>query len=163
MGAILPMGKALVKSIMLFRGKRYRSPFVAGLAFAGYNKYFEKGNPNAWLTRDLPLVSDRGDDPYTSFIFTLSAYHDLFTMLENISKRSWYDSYPKELPTLIMSGTMDPVGQYSEGPRRVFEGLSSRGAAVDIRMYEDARHELFNELCREEVFRDIRDFLERLV
>jgi alpha-beta hydrolase superfamily lysophospholipase len=135
---------------------------VANLSFGGYNKYFEKGHKNAWLTRELDLVDGRDIDPYTNFIFTLSAYYDLFTMLGKISKKEWYESYPKELPTLLMAGTMDPVGQYGEGVRRVYDELSRQElSSLDIKMYEDARHELFNEICRDEVFADIKEFLAR--
>jgi alpha-beta hydrolase superfamily lysophospholipase len=59
-----------------------------------------------------------------------------------------------------MAGGDDPVGNYGDGIREIYDGLSKAGAAVlDVEIYEGARHELFNETNRAEVFRDICDWL----
>lgn len=165
MGAILPLGKALVKAISFFKGKRYRSKFVAGLAFSGYNKYFKKENSiYSWLTRDLPLVCHRGEDKFTSFIFTVTAYHDLFTMVGSSNSDKWFKNYPQNMKTLILSGDMDPVGNYGKGPSFVFKKLIENGSAETlIKLYPDARHELFNETCREEVFSDICSWMDEII
>lgn len=162
MGIILPLGKALVKTVTLFRGKRHRSPFVASVAFAGYNSKFPKGEgKNAWLTRDLDKVADRDGDKRTNFIFTLSAYYDLFCAVGRSNSKKWFAEYPQEIPTLIMSGDMDPVGNYGEGPKYVYKRLLVRGVAdLKLKLYEGARHELFNELDREAVFADITSWLD---
>lgn len=162
MGAILPMGKALVNTIMLFRGKKYRSNLVAKISFAGYNSKFPKSEgKNAWLTRDIPLVAGKDKDPKTGFIFTLSAYRDLFEMVGLSNSNKWFSEYPKDLSTLIMSGNMDPVGDYGKGPAYVYKHLLISGASdVAIRIYDGARHELFNETCRDTVFADMVRWLE---
>ena len=162
MGVILPLGKALVKTITLFRGKRYRSQFVKSVAFAGYNSKFPKSEgKNAWLTRDLDKVSDRDGDKRTSFTFTLAAYYDLFCAVGLSNSKKWFDSYQQELPTLIMSGAMDPVGSWGEGPKYVYKRLLVRGVAdLKLKLYEGARHELFNEQNRSEVFADITAWLD---
>lgn len=162
MGVILPLGKALVKTITLFRGKRHRSQFVKSVAFAGYNSKFPKSEgKNAWLTRDLDKVSDRDGDKRTSFTFTLAAYYDLFCAVGLSNSKKWFDSYQQELPTLIMSGAMDPVGNWGEGPKYVYKRLLVRGVAdLKLKLYEGARHELFNEQNRSEVFADITAWLD---
>ncbi len=161
MGVILPLGKALVKTISLFRGKRYRSRFVKGIAFAGYNSKFPKDEgKNAWLTRDLSTVSMRDEEKFTNFTFTLSAYYDLFTAVGASNSKNWFSSYPSDLPTLIMSGDMDPVGNYGNGPKYVYKKLLVRGVTdLSLKLYEGARHELFNETNREKVFADIAEWL----
>ena len=161
MGIVLPLGKALVKTVALFRGKRHRSPFVASVAFAGYNSKFPKSEgKSAWLTRDLERVSDRDTDKRTSFIFTLSAYYDLFSAVSRSNSKKWFSEYQRELPTLIMSGDMDPVGNYGDGPKYVYKHLMIRGVTdLELKLYEGARHELFNELNRAEVFADITTWL----
>ena len=60
-----------------------------------------------------------------------------------------------------MSGDMDPVGAYGKGPRYIYKHLLLSGADADLKLYEGARHELFNESCREEAFADILKFLEQ--
>ncbi len=159
---VLPFGKALASLVAFFRGNRYRSALIHKLALGGYNSKFPKSEGEfAWLTRDVALVEDRKTDKYTSFAFTVSAFKDLFTMLGACNTDKWFSEYPKELPTLIMSGDMDPVGNYGKGPDFVYKRLLLAGCrSVDIKMYEGARHELFNETNREEVFSDILSWVK---
>lgn len=160
-----PMGKALVSLLSCFFGKRHRSKLVNSIAFGSYNNRFDKSEGhNAWLTRDLSRVATRDTDPYTSFLFTLSGYYDLFTMLERCNSKEWFKNYKKSLPTLIMSGLMDPVGDYGKGVMYVYEGLKSEGVEnLSLKTYEGARHELFNEYNMDEVFSDLLLFLEEAV
>ncbi len=157
----LPFGKIVVALLKKIKGERYRSALVRKLSFMGYNSRFDKSEgDDAWLTRAGELVADRKTDVRTNFIFTLSAYNDLFTMLGECNGSLWYSEYPKSLPTLLMAGAEDPVGNYGEGVREVYDGLSKAGVvALDIELYEGARHELFNETNRAEVFRDMCDWL----
>ena len=160
---MLPIGRALISLISLFRGKRYRSGFIAGLAFSGYNSRFDRSEgKNAWLTRDTSKVAGRDDDKFTSFIFTLEGYNELFRMISAANSGKWFNSYPKNMPTVIMSGTMDPVGQYGKGVSYVFKHMLMAGcSSLTLKTYEGARHELFNETdeCRDEVFADILAFI----
>ncbi len=158
---LLVFGKGLVGLFKLIFGERHRSGVVTALAFGSYNSTFPKEEGmNAWLTRDLPRVDGRGDDERTNFMFTLSGYKDLFTALGESNSKSWYSSYPIYLPTLVMSGDSDPVGNYGKGVREVYDGLSNAGVLnLRLKMYEGARHELFNETNREEVFLDIYNWL----
>lgn len=151
---LLGMGMTLAKMIRGIYGPRHRSPLIESLAFGSYNKHYPKEEgPNAWLTREGELVADRDTHPFTSFKFTVSGYIDLFTALRTCNGKAWYRNYPKELPTLVVSGDDDPVGNYGKGPAEVYRGLMLAGATnVELKLYEGARHELFNESCREEYF-----------
>ena len=161
MGIILPFGKGVVSAISLFKGKMHRSKLVASMAFMGYNSKFPKEEgSSAWLTRDVARVSGEDRNKYTTFTFTLAAYRDLFNMVGRSNSKKWFDSYPRELPTLVMSGDMDPVGNYGSGPKYVYKHLLMRGVNdVGIKLYSGARHELFNETCKEEVFDDLTAWL----
>ena len=160
-----PAGKLLVSLLRAFLGSKHRSKFVTGVAFGSYNSHYDKSEgANAWLTRDGATVATRDTDPYTSYIFTLAGYYDLFTMLDECNRVEWYSAYPKALPTLIMSGDDDPVGDYGKGVREVYEGLLASGVErLDLKLYSGARHELFNEINREEVFSDLLAWLESVI
>ncbi len=161
MGAILPMGKALVATVALFRGKRHRSKFIKSIAFMGYNSKFPKEEgSNAWLSRDASQISQKALDPKASFTFTVSAYRDLFSMVGCANSKKWFREYPKSMKTMILSGDMDPVGKYGKGPRYVYKRLLVHGTQdLTIKLYNGARHELFNETCRNEVFTDMENWL----
>lgn len=159
---LVGVGKLLAKSIGTFMGLRHRSELINNMAFGSYNRRYpkEEGH-NAWLTRDLSKVADRDTNEFTSFKFTASAYVDLFTFLDKSNKKAWFRNYPKNMPTLVMSGDMDPVGNYGKGTRYVYNQLMINGANnVTLRLYEGARHELFNETNSDEVFADILAWIE---
>ena len=159
--AILPLGKALVNTVILFCGKRHRSSLVASMAFAGYNSKFDKSEgKHAWLTRDSSKIEGRDEDRLQNFTFTVSAYRDLFCMVGSSNSKKWFREYPTAMRTLIMSGDADPVGAYGKAPRYVYKQLLVSGANdIKLLTYDGARHELFNETCREQVFADIVSWL----
>ena len=162
---LVGVGKALAGLIKSFYGPRHRSELINNMAFGSYNnKYPKEEGHNAWLTRDLEKVAGRDTDEFTLFKFTVSGYIDLFTFLAGSNSKAWFKNYPKSLPTIIMSGDMDPVGNYGKGPRYVYKQLMINGADnVTLKMYEGARHELFNEYNADEVFGDILAWLVGIV
>lgn len=158
---ILGAGKLVVKTIRAFKGERHRSKFVCSLADGGYNKGFDPAEgPGAWLTRDPSMVADRIGNPKNDFIFTLAAYEDLFAMLGGCNDKKWFTDFPKQLRTLVVSGENDPVGDFGKGVRYVYDNLKANGANVELKLYPEARHELFNETNRDEVFADLIAWIE---
>ena len=68
----------------------------------------------------------------------------------------WYQDVPKNLPILLISGAMDPVGGYGKTVSALRDIYVKNGVKdVEIRLYEDARHELLNETNRDEVASDV--------
>ena len=158
-------GLALVKLLRVFCGARHRSKLINAMAFGAYNSKFDKSEGhNAWLTRDTERVATRDTDPYTSYLFTLAGYSDLFTMLKQSNDKRWFKYFPKSMPTLVMSGDMDPVGGYGKGTRQVYDLLAKAGAErLSLKIYPGARHELFNETNREEVFFDLAAWIDKVI
>lgn len=154
-------GKLLVKILRAIKGERHRSGFVCSLADGGYNKGFDPAEGDgAWLTRDPSMVADRVGNPKNDFIFTLAGYEDLFNFLGNCNSSSWFRQFPKDLPTLVISGKEDPVGGFGKGVQYVYDNLAKNGANVELKFFEGARHELFNETNRDEVFSYLVAWLE---
>ena len=149
-------GKVLVKILRAIKGERHRSKFVCSLADGGYNKGFDPAEgAGAWLTRDPSMVADRVGNPKNDFIFTLAGYEDLFTMLGSCNSKQWFVDFPTSLRTLVVSGEKDPVGGFGKGVRYVYDNLKNNGANVELKLYPEARHELFMETNRDEVFADL--------
>ena len=159
---LLPLGKTVIALVRLLRGDRHRSRLVNTLAFGSYNDRFDKLEGEwAWLTRETALVCDRDKDPYTAFKFTAAGYADLFKIIGLSNGAAHFDNFPKNLPTLVISGEADPVGDYGKGVKFVYDSLLDRGCKASLKLYEGARHELFNETNRDEVFSDILAWIER--
>jgi alpha-beta hydrolase superfamily lysophospholipase len=158
---LLPLGKAVISLTRAFRGGHHRSKLVKSLAFGSYNDHFDKSEgSDAWLTRDIAAVASRPTDPHTSYIFTAAGYADLFTMIGECNSKAHFASFPKDIPTLVISGEDDPVGGYGKGVRFVYDSLVGAGVKnTSLKTYAGARHELFNETNKDEVFADILAWL----
>ncbi len=161
-GPVNGAGKALASVIASVRGPRFVSPFLVKANMGHYlDRIQAPVNEDAWLTRDEEVCRAYLADPLCGFPFTASAYRDMLTVLCQVSGKAWFQGFPKDLPVLLAAGGMDPVGGYGEGVRKVFSGLISAGLTdLTCQIWPEDRHEIHNELDREEVFRFITGWLE---
>ena len=156
----IPALLTLVDSLKILHGDKYRSKAVNKLAFGAYTKKItDKVSEYDWISRDPEIVSTYEKDPKCNFIFTLNGFENLAKLLWYVSNEKWFSTYPKTLPTYLIAGSADPVGNYGKGVLSVFNRLSLNGCDVEMKIYENARHELVNETNRREVYNDIADFL----
>ncbi len=163
-GGAIPISKlgiALVKAMIKIKGEKYRSKYFYNLVFGKYNSKID--NPKseyAWLTRDESVVEEYENDPKTHFIFTLSGFKDLITLLDIVNREEWFETFPKKLPVLLISGTEDPVGNYGKGVLQVYNRLIHSGCEnVEIKLIQGARHEVVNELEKEKSYNYLKDFI----
>ena len=131
------------------------------LATGAYNRRIENPvNRSAWLSRDEKVCREFEADPLSNFPFTAAGYRDLFTGLLEISSPQWAQGVPKDLPILLIAGEEDPVGDYGRGPRQVEGWLGQAGVSdLTLKLYPGMRHEVLNELGREQVYGDVLDWL----
>ncbi len=153
---LLTMSAAIKK----VKGDHHRSKTLTKIAFGKYNDRIEDHTSQKdWVTRSKDIVEQFDSDPACSFIFTVNGYDNLSKMLWFVSQDKWFQNYPKDLPTLLIAGTADPVGDYGSGVKTVFEKLFEQGCNVEMKLYEGARHSLVHEPNRAEVMGDIASFL----
>ena len=159
-GAVVTFGRAMAGVICMAKGKHAHSPFLDKTVLGGYDKKFsEPDMPNRWTSRDPEQVARYNADPYCSFTFTAGAYRDLLTLISKVVHGDDINNIPKGLPVILLSGAEDPVGESGKGVRKAKEGLEKAGLSPEMKLYEGARHEIINETNREEVYRDIGDWL----
>ena len=67
----------------------------------------------------------------------------------------------KNLPVLFIAGEGDPVGDYGKGVQKAAEAFRSVGMEnVTLKLYPEARHEILNELNKQEVYRDVSEWMQ---
>ncbi|RHP34405.1 alpha/beta fold hydrolase [Lachnotalea sp. AF33-28] len=162
--AAVVFGRWLSGIMMKVKGARYRSRLLFNLTLGSNNKRIKPlVTANDWLTRDPQIVAKYNADPFCTFIFTVSAYHDFFTLLTDVMKKKDLDKIPAELPVLFISGAEDPVGGYAKGVEAACRQYKEAGIKdVEFKLYEGARHEILNETNREEVCDDILCWLDKI-
>lgn len=154
-------GIALCKVIGFFRGKHHVSKLVGGMAFGGYNARFKEENDSAsWLTKDRACRDKYRGDPFCSFLFQVAAMEDLVKLQKYCNRKKDFRAFPKDLPTFLISGADDPVGDYGAGVKKVEKGMKEAGCDVRAKLYENCRHEILNDTCSDEVMKDLLAFIE---
>lgn len=151
---------SLVKKV---KGPKYISPYLNRLLF-GSKKYTILANRIAfdWLTRSHTVVGAYMHDPYCGFICTASFYHDLLKLTANAASKKLISMTNPELPMFIISGEMDPVGNYGKDIKRLLSLYKNVGFAnIAYKLYPDCRHELLNELNNDEVYKDIHHWISK--
>ncbi|MBQ6950219.1 MAG: alpha/beta fold hydrolase [Clostridia bacterium] len=138
------------------------SKLVDKMAFSGNNKPFRPARTSVdWLSRDEKQVDAYVADPLCGFMFTGRAYADFFGGLYALTDEKRLAKMPKDLPVYFLSGDQDPVGQMGNGVEKVAASFRSAGMKnVTVKLYPGARHELFNEINKEEVDEDLARWLE---
>lgn len=143
------------------KGDHYRSRLLNRMTFGSYNRRFPREEGEyAWLSRDREIVRRYASDPLCNFLFTAAGFRDLLALLRGVSGPRWAERVPKELPILLTSGEEDPVGNYGKGVREVESLLRQAGVRdLTVRLYPGARHEILNEINRQEVYADILNWI----
>ncbi|MDU7030798.1 alpha/beta fold hydrolase [uncultured Robinsoniella sp.] len=146
-------------------GWMYRSRLVDAMAFGGYNRNYKPARTDRdWLCRDEKVVDAYIAEEKCQFLFTLNAYHNLFHGLYKLTFEEYLERMPREMPVLFVAGEDDPVGDQGRGVKKVVETFRKTGMKdISCKLYPDDRHEILNELDRKQVYRDILQWLNRLI
>lgn len=162
MKAGLGVAKFYTKFIKLFKGEKYRSPTITNLVFGPYERAFKKeGILNAWLCSDRDVVDEYNADPKCGFRFTLNGYLTLFNLMGSVYGKQGWRFKELELPIMFVSGAEDPCRVNDAAFKKSVNFLRHRRFRnVFYTLYDDMRHEVFNEPRCEEVFDDIVKFLK---
>ncbi|MCR5732999.1 MAG: lysophospholipase [Lachnospiraceae bacterium] len=149
----------LIGCVSLFRGERYRSPFIQKLTFdKSYEGYDMTGEvpERSWLTKDVEIVKKYYSDPKCNYLFTANGYKGLMEAVKSACSKEDADKISEELPILLVSGAEDPVGARGDGVRRS-EALYKEAGIKNLtcRLFDNDRHEIINETDRDQVYEEI--------
>ena len=159
----LEFALAFVRMNALFFGWHHRSKLIKKLAFGSYNKKFMPyKTDNDWLSADRSNVTAYNADPLCGFAFTNNGYNILFNIIKQACSHKTIESVPKDLPVYFVAGASDPVGSYGKGVKKAKKKFDEADIKdVSITLYEGARHEILNDVCKEDVMRDVLSFFEK--
>ena len=155
-------GKWLAELICRTRGDRCVSDLLDKLSLGSYNTKFKPNRtPVDWLSRDEAAVDAYVKDPRCGFKATAGMFRDMMGGLQFISKPKNLAQMDKTTPIYLFSGGEDPVGSFGKGVKKVYGYFDAQGVK-DLRMklYPGGRHEMFNEINREEVMADLLQWLD---
>ncbi len=160
------VGSVLAKVMnALSRNRTKPSKFMDNMAFGAYNKAFK--NPKTsfdWLSRDEKQVEKYIKDPYCGGVCSISFFENLTGGMAAMGKKKYTKNINPGLPIYIQGGSQDPVSDMGKGLdalKKQYESLGVKRVELDV--YEGARHEIFNELNKDEVYQNTLGFIRSLV
>jgi alpha-beta hydrolase superfamily lysophospholipase len=114
-----------------------------------------------WLSRDPAVSAAFYEDPlnFTADVLKLFGVVDGLRLFGRPGRR-----LPADLPLLILAGSDDALGG-ARSVQRLAESYVRRSGLRDVEaiVYDDARHEVFNEVNRHEVVADLLSWLDARV
>lgn len=156
-------GLRLVRFVSKIRGSHYSNIWITKLSYGkSYKKFDMTGkDPNkSWISRDAELVKKNTADPLCQFLFSMNGYIGLMETVAYVCKQENVKKVPANLPIFFVSGDDDPVGDLGEGVRKVYNMFRRCGKKdLSFKLYEGMRHEILNEIGKEEVYQDILKWL----
>lgn len=161
-GIALKVGSAIAKWEINKHGGKHQSIRMDNLVFGGYNKAFKPNRTKSdWLSSDNQEVDKYINDPYCGTVFTSGFFYDFLRGLIEIEDKKNIDLIPKNIPIYIFSGEKDPVGKNGKGVIDLFNRYKNHGVQdVKYKLYKDGRHEMLNEINRDEVMEDVVKWLD---
>lgn len=163
-GVFIKGGKLIVKGEMKKLGPTEPSQKMHDMNFIDNNQAWQKDEGATgyeWLSRDKEEVQKYIDDPWCGFVSPASIWLEILKGFEKIYDSKNEQKIPKDLPVLFISGALCPIGKKTKLVQANIKRYKvNEMKDVTYNFYKDARHELFNEINREEVFKDVINWLD---
>lgn len=158
---LVDAGIQMAKMIIARKGPMFRSKFLTDMVIGKFNEKFKPNvSKHDWLSSDESMLPYYIADKIGDFNFTASGYLDLFHLQKNANLIKNIQKVPSDLPVILLSGDMDPVGDSGNGVLEVYHNFIKTGHTnTNIKLYPYLRHELLNEIKREEVQQDMMDWI----
>lgn len=156
-------GALFIKPLALLTGRYFNSHLANNLTFYNFNKKFENENSKfAWICSDKEVVRKYEKDPLCGYQVSNSFLLELSQSVAQLYNIEQLRQIRKSLPILIMAGGADPLNNRGKWVLDLFIMYRELGIkSVQLKLYDKMRHEVLNEIGKEQVFEQIFDFLEQ--
>ena len=138
------------------------SPLVDRLSLGAYNRRFRPNRTSAdWLSRDEEQVDAYLADPLCSHKSSVSMFRDMMGGLSTLPAGRTWRGWTRTRRSISSLGTRTRWAAWGKGVRKVYAMFQAAGCRdVTLKLYPGGRHEMFNELDRQQVFDDLLAWLE---
>ena len=135
------------------------------LDLSAFNAPFEPARTDFdWLSRDEAQVDAYIADPRCGFGLSEVDGKQMFVSARQVADAERLGLLRHDLPVYLAVGEHDPVNGQLALVHGLVQRLEQAGLSdVTLKVYEGARHEVFNETNRDEVVADLLAWLDRVV
>jgi len=161
---LMKMGSIVASLVYLFSKEKDKpNNFMNNLSFGSYNKAFKNPkNDFVWLNRDEAEVEKYINDPLCGYVCSTSFFKYMCKGLKEMNSKKALKGIEKDLPILIHGGSMDPVsnqGKDLRGLDTLYKNIGLKN--ITLFVYDGAHHEIYNEINKQEVYKNTINFLNK--
>ena len=155
--ALLPAAIQMVDAVCKKTGETEPNEKLQNLVFGAYNKRVEHPRTEFdWLTRDKAQVDAYIASPKCGFTASAGLLREMMKGIRYIEEPKNLAAMRKDLPVFFIAGGDDPVGSYGKGVRKSADAFRKAGMTdMSLRIYPLGRHEILNEINKDEVYQDV--------
>jgi alpha-beta hydrolase superfamily lysophospholipase len=153
----------MLEGVSKVAGETKPNEMLQKLIFGSYNKKVEHPRTTFdWLTRDDRIVDAYIAHPLCGFTASAGLMREMIRGIHYIQQKGNLEAMNKQLPVFFIAGGDDPVGPYGKGVHTCAEAFRTAGMEdVSVRIYPLCRHEILNEINREQVYHDVLKWVEK--
>lgn len=158
----LPALIKVVEGVCKKTGETNPNETLQGMVFGSYNKKVEHPRTEFdWLTRDAKIVDAYIAHPLCGFTASCGLLREMMKGISYIQQKNNLAAMEKNLPVFFIAGGDDPVGSYGKGVQKCADAFVSAGMSdVKTKIYPLGRHEILNEINKEEVYEDVLHWIQ---
>ena len=161
---MMPHGMLKAMGGLMYLAKSVAPGKLISMTSDSMNKRFpDRDVPHAWLTRDLEIRKEYEADPFCGTPSSLRFNHSMTKMMCQATDPENLKKVPDSLPIAMFCGEDDSAGGFGKGPKTALEIYRKYGKNITLKLYPGARHEVLNEINRDEIYQDILSFLNSVV
>jgi alpha-beta hydrolase superfamily lysophospholipase len=134
------------------------------LDLSAFNAAFQPARTDFdWLSRDESVVDAYLTDPLCGFGIDATSAKEMFAGARRLADPAEVARMPHYLPLYVAVGSKDPVNAELALMWALVDRYRAAGLDdVTVRVYDDGRHEILNEINRAEVIDDLLQWLQRV-
>jgi len=154
---------SFIKFTRIFRKQTYFHKFLNSVFYKNYNRPLKNTSTDFdWLSSNPDEVNKYIRDPLCGFHLSLGFFKNLAQGSLQMLKTEKHLRFRKNFSTLIISGKVDPVGNFGKDPMQVEKKYINQGFYRTKLILLEGRHELLNETpdIRLRTYQTIESFFE---
>ncbi len=163
---LVAAGKLLASIIKFFRGPKYVSKLIQNMTVDSSPNQMRKdgfitGANEESLTRDKDIQQYYKNSNMCGQPLTVQANYDMMTWVQFIDNLKNINQGRKDMPIYLMSGANDALSDYGKQIKVLYDKMQGLGYLnLKMKLYPECRHEILNEIIKEEVYKDMLDFIK---
>lgn len=156
-------GKITASLFKILFGAQKKSKILPKLFFSSYNRKIKNQKTKIdWICKDEMSIQMYNDDNWCGIQLSNSFIYDSVKLFKFVKNNNHINKIQKDLPILIAYGKEDPVSNYGKDIKKLSNKLKKFGITnIQIKEYENDRHEILNESDRDIVENDLVNWISK--